>query len=44
MDLKLRFTEMLGLVIKDSREKVQTMEGLDIHDVLIKEQSDGWHH
>ena len=35
---------MLGLVIKDSREKVQAMEGLDIHDVLITEPSDGRHH
>ena len=44
MDLKLRFTEVLGLVIKDSRGKVETMEGMDIHDVLIKGQSDGRHH
>lgn len=44
MDLRLRFTEMLDLVKKESREKVQAMEGMDIHDVLIKEQSDGRHH
>lgn len=44
MNLKLRFAEMLGLVIKDSREKVETMEGMDIRDVLIKGQSDGRHH
>ena len=44
MDLKLRFTEMLGLVIKDSRGNVETMEGMDIRDALIKGHSDGRHH
>ena len=44
MDLKLRFTEVLGLVIKDSRGKVETMEGMDIREVLIKGQSDSRHH